>query len=80
MMFWKSADSQAIPLALALQGGGPHGAYTSGVLQALLASHRVRPTAVSGTSAGAVNAVVMAHGWLQGGAAYSVRCAPRIGI
>ena len=61
-------SSARAPLALALQGGGAHGAFTWGVLDALLArgAHPVR--AVSGTSAGAINAVVLAHGWLDGGA------------
>jgi NTE family protein len=56
------------PLSLALQGGGAHGAFTWGVLDALLAhgAHPIR--AISGTSAGAINAVVLAHGWLVGGA------------
>lgn len=55
------------PLSLALQGGGAHGAYTWGVLDALL-EHTTQPLhAISGTSAGAVNAVVMAHGLLVDG-------------
>jgi NTE family protein len=55
------------PLALALQGGGAHGAFTWGVLDALL-EHTTHPfVALSGTSAGAVNAVVMAHGMLEAG-------------
>src|SRR5262245_61287873 len=54
-------------VALALQGGGAHGAFTWGVLDALL-EHTDHPiVAASGTSAGAMNAVVMAHGLLQGG-------------
>ncbi|MEP7295209.1 MAG: patatin-like phospholipase family protein [Burkholderiales bacterium] len=53
---------------LALQGGGAHGAFTWGVLDALLEDGRVRFDGVSGTSAGAMNAVVMAHGLLDGGA------------
>jgi NTE family protein len=55
------------PLGLALQGGGAHGAYTWGVLDAML-EQSVHPiAAISGTSAGAVNAVVLAHGLLHGG-------------
>ena len=57
-----------IPLNLALQGGGAHGAFTWGVLDALLEDGRVGFEALSGTSAGAMNAVVLAHGWLDGGA------------
>lgn len=58
--------SQAV--SLALQGGGSHGAYTWGVLDALLEDGRVRPGAITATSAGAMNAVALAHGWLDGGA------------
>ena len=48
---------------LALQGGGAHGAFTWGVLDALLLDGRLRFAGISGTSAGAVNAVALAHGW-----------------
>ncbi len=51
---------------LALQGGGSHGAFTWGVLDRLLADERIDIEAISGTSAGAVNAVVMACGKLRG--------------
>lgn len=54
-------------LNLALQGGGAHGAYTWGVLDRLLEEPGFEFTAVSGTSAGAMNAVVMAEGLLEGG-------------
>src|SRR3954462_8381408 len=50
-------------LNLALQGGGSHGAFTWGVLDALLADGRVAFEGLSGTSAGAVNAVALASGW-----------------
>jgi len=50
-------------LNLALQGGGSHGALTWGVLDALLEDGRFRIEGVSGTSAGAMNAVAMAHGF-----------------
>jgi NTE family protein len=53
---------------LALQGGGAHGAFTWGVLDALLEDGRVAFDGISGTSAGAMNAIVMAHGLLNGGA------------
>lgn len=49
-------------LHLALQGGGSHGAFTWGVLDALLADPRLTLQGVSGTSAGAVNAVALASG------------------
>ena len=52
---------------LALQGGGAHGAFTWGVLDRLLEDGRVRIEAISGTSAGAMNAVVVADGLVSGG-------------
>jgi len=54
-------------LALALQGGGAYGAFTWGVLDRLLQEDDVFPSAISGASAGAVNAVLIAWGLLQGG-------------
>nr|WP_315484573.1 patatin-like phospholipase family protein [uncultured Undibacterium sp.] len=48
---------------LALQGGGSHGAFTWGVLDALLDDGTIQFEGVSGTSAGAMNAVAMAHGF-----------------
>lgn len=48
---------------LALQGGGSHGAFTWGVLDTLLADGRIELDGVSGTSAGAMNAVALAHGF-----------------
>ena len=50
------------PVNLALQGGGSHGAFTWGVLDALLEDGRLSFEGISGTSAGAMNAVAMAHG------------------
>ncbi len=55
------------PIALALQGGGMHGAFTWGVLDRLLEDQRFTIEGVSATSAGAMNAAVLAHGLLQGG-------------
>jgi len=52
---------------LALQGGGAHGAFTWGVLDHLLEDGRLRFEGISGTSAGAMNAVVMVHGLATGG-------------
>lgn len=54
-------------LNLALQGGGAHGAFTWGVLDALLEDPRIQFEGLSGSSAGAMNAVVLADGWLKGG-------------
>src|ERR1700691_5397547 len=52
---------------LALQGGGAHGAFTWGVLDRLLEEKRLRIDGISGTSAGAMNAVVLADGYTDGG-------------
>jgi NTE family protein len=52
---------------LALQGGGAHGAFTWGVLDHLLADERLLIEGISGTSAGAVNAVMLADGLARGG-------------
>jgi NTE family protein len=56
------------PVNLALQGGGSHGAFTWGVLDRLLEDGRLSLEAISATSAGAMNAVCMAHGISLGGA------------
>src|SRR5665213_3686695 len=52
---------------LALQGGGAHGALTWGVLDHLLRDGRLTSEGSSGTSAGAVNAVMLADGLKRGG-------------
>src|SRR5580704_3131167 len=57
-------------IALALQGGGSHGAFTWGVLDRLLqevAANRLRVAAISGSSAGAINAALTVSGLVQGG-------------
>lgn len=53
---------------LALQGGGAHGAFTWGVLDRFIEDGRLDFEAISGTSAGAMNAVVLADGLMRGGA------------
>lgn len=63
-----AAASKPILIDLALQGGGSHGAFTWGVLDRLLEESRLEIAAISGTSAGAMNAAVLADGWTQGGA------------
>jgi NTE family protein len=55
-------------VSLALQGGGAHGAFTWGVLDAILEDGRLAIEAITGASAGAMNAVVLAEGWMEGGA------------
>jgi NTE family protein len=52
---------------LALQGGGAHGAFTWGVLDRLLEEENLRIDGISGTSAGAMNAVILANGYTNGG-------------
>lgn len=56
-----------LPINLALQGGGAHGALAWGVLDRLLEEPRLRITEISGASAGAMNAVVLAQGMEVGG-------------
>jgi NTE family protein len=63
-----SVDPDTVLIDLALQGGGAHGAYTWGVLDRLLEEPRLRIEGISGTSAGAMNAAVLAHGHAAGGA------------
>ena len=52
---------------LALQGGGAHGAFTWGVLDYLLEDGRLAVDAISGTSAGAINGVLVADGLMRDG-------------
>jgi NTE family protein len=56
------------PISLALQGGGSHGALTWGVLDALLEDGGLDFDGISGSSAGAMNAVAVAHGFAQAAA------------
>jgi NTE family protein len=68
-----NAGSQRIAVAgqkvvnLALQGGGSHGAFTWGVLDRLLEEERLSFEGISASSAGSINAVVLAHGLASGG-------------
>jgi NTE family protein len=55
------------PISLALQGGGSHGAFTWGVLDRLIEDGRLGFEAITGASAGSMNAVVMVDGWLTNG-------------
>ena len=52
---------------LALQGGGAHGAFTWGVLDRLLEETWLDFDGISGTSSGAMNALALAQGWMEGG-------------
>jgi len=55
------------PINLGLQGGGAHGAFTWGVLDQLLDDGRLEIEGISGASAGAVNAIMLADGLARGG-------------
>ncbi|MFA6264465.1 MAG: patatin-like phospholipase family protein [Pseudolabrys sp.] len=73
-MFWGEKEDKPASrgkqkrINLALQGGGAHGAFTWGVLDHLLEDGRLAVEGISGTSAGAVNAVMLADGLNRGGA------------
>jgi NTE family protein len=66
----KTRKSPRDPLLVdfALQGGGAHGAFAWGVLDRLLEEPWLRIDGISGTSAGAMNAAVLADGYTEGGA------------
>src|SRR5690242_12024207 len=55
-----------VRIDLALQGGGSHGAFTWGVLDRLLEEPWLQIAGISGTSAGAMNAALLADGWVEG--------------
>src|SRR4029077_13289653 len=63
----QKAASTTKSINLALQGGGAHGAFTWGVLDQFLSDERLAIEGISGTSAGAVNAVMLADGLTRGG-------------
>src|SRR3989441_3276781 len=63
------SNNKTKAISLALQGGGSHGAFTWGVLDRLLEEERVALDGISGASAGAINAAVLAHGLTEDGRA-----------
>ncbi len=63
-----SSDRAPVLVDFALQGGGSHGAFTWGVLDRLLEEPWLKIDGISGTSAGAMNAAVLADGFAEGGA------------
>ena len=63
----KSSEAAIKTINLALQGGGAHGAFTWGVLDRLLEDERIAFEGISATSAGAMNATVLAYGLTEGG-------------
>src|SRR5512135_1884911 len=70
---WLKARGRLLPVpgrhrvALALQGGGVHGALTWGILDRILENDRLEIAAVSGTSAGALSAAALVSGLAEGG-------------
>jgi len=67
MRLWSRRRQKVKTITLALQGGGAHGAYTWGVLDRLLEDPRLIIEGISATSAGAMNAAVLAQGLTTGG-------------
>lgn len=63
----KAHSRQPLLVDFALQGGGAHGAFTWGVLDRLLEEPWLRIDGISGTSAGAMNAAVLADGYARNG-------------
>jgi NTE family protein len=64
----RKSTREPVKIDLALQGGGAHGAFTWGVLDRLLEEPWLGIEGISGTSAGAMNAAVLACGHGEGGA------------
>ena len=63
----RSAADKPLLVDFALQGGGSHGAFTWGVLDRLFEETGFQFEGISGTSAGAMNAAVLADGYAEGG-------------
>ena len=66
-MTTSTANRTPVLVDFALQGGGAHGAFTWGVLDRLLEEPWLRIDGISGTSAGAMNAAVLVHGYADNG-------------
>jgi NTE family protein len=62
-----AAQLAKVTINLALQGGGAHGAFTWGALDRLLREEEIEIEGVSATSAGAMNAAALKHGYVIGG-------------
>lgn len=58
-----------LPIDVALQGGGSHGAFTWGVVERIFEEPGLHVESITGASAGSMNAAVIAHGYMQGGPA-----------
>ncbi|MBY0404786.1 MAG: patatin-like phospholipase family protein, partial [Cyanobacteria bacterium] len=66
-----TSQSSKHHINLALQGGGSHGAFTWGVLDYFLSLNEIEIEGISGTSAGAMNAVILAEALEEKGASYA---------
>jgi NTE family protein len=64
-------------LSLGLQGGGTHGAFTWGALERLLEDDRIEIDGLSGTSAGAINGVLLVQGLIEGGPVQAIAALDR---
>ena len=64
----RAIRTEPLLIDLALQGGGSHGAFTWGVLDRILEEPWLQLEGISGTSAGAMNAAVLASGYAKDGA------------
>ena len=73
----RPAGARRQQIDLALQGGGAHGAFTWGVLDRLLEDETLEISGISGTSAGAMNAVALAAGLMEGGREGARNCLRR---
>src|SRR4051812_19882382 len=63
----KNSNVKKKPVALALQGGASFGSFTWGVLDKLLEDGRFEIQGITGTSAGAMNAISVVNGLMKGG-------------
>lgn len=68
---------ERLPIDLALQGGGSHGAFTWGTVERILNEPSLTVESISGTSAGAMNAVVLGYGYAINGAAGAIEALER---
>lgn len=63
----KTASTERKKINYALQGGGTHGAFTWGILDYLLEDGRLDVEAITATSAGSMNAIILLQGLQNGG-------------
>ena len=61
------ASTERKVVNLALQGGGAHGAFTWGALNRILEDEQIEIEGITATSAGAMNAAALKHGWVENG-------------